>query len=397
MASSAKSNDVLIINCDETYPLDSVEALVKKSSQATCVETTIKPVRFSLPKLAEVSEEVKRKQLLCAILVLNAHESRLSINEKNAGIGYAVLYRALREASDGRVLVVIGSDEKSSAADGKVVSNWVRYKVASQFEDEYLDGRRGFVFSWGKSYYPVHEEAFQQYLRAIDSGRDGLDKPFSPAPVQRRPDPPIQSAKQLPGQGQGSAPVPSVVGPPPRASPNGGNIVSPPKPAHPPTTTNSTGTRVTQPNPEPPRGTQARSTRQAQTQSWPVLPEKGHPKAPGSVDLERQETEDRLRAHFAELKQKYPEYRGKLLGVIKYGRLDVGYTYALDESVLHFEVPKYITKTFYEEKKVTAVIDVVIYEDPKDDELAFMYLDATKSSKSQSSSGWRSVWPFSRK
>ncbi|XP_019647187.1 PREDICTED: uncharacterized protein LOC109487624 [Branchiostoma belcheri] len=396
MASSPKSNDVLIINCDETYPLDSVEALVKKSSQTTRVDTAIEPVRFSLPKLAEVSEEVKGKQLLCAILVLNAHESRLSINEKNAGIGYAVLYRALREASDGRVLVVIGSDEKSSAADGKVVSNWVRYKVASQFEDEYLDGRRGFVFSWGKSYYPVHEEAFQQYLRAIGSGKDGLDKPFSPAPVHRRPDPtPIQPAKQLPGQGQESAPAPSVVGPPPRASPNGDNIlvVTPSTSAHPPT--NSTSTRVTQPNPEPPRGTQVKSTGPAQTQSWPVLPEKGHPKAPGPVDVQRQETEDRLRAHFAELKQKYPEYRGKLLGVIKYGRLDVGYTYALDESVLHFEVPKYITKTFYDEQKATGVIDVVIYEDPKDGELAFMYLDATKSSKSKSSSGWR--WLFSRK
>ncbi|KAI8510464.1 hypothetical protein Bbelb_113800 [Branchiostoma belcheri] len=386
MASSAKSNDVLIINCDETYPLDSVEALVKKSSQATRVDTAIEPVRFSLPKLAEVSEEVKGKQLLCAILVLNAHESRLSINEKNAGIGYAVLYRALREASNGKVLVVIGADEKSSAADGKVVSNWVRYKVASQFEDEYLDGRRGFVFSWGKSYYPVHEEAFQQYLRAIGGGKDGLDKPFSPAPVQRRPDPtPIQPAKQLPGQGQGLAPAPSAVGPPPRASPNGDNIVSPPKPAHPPTSTNSTSTRVTQPNPEPPRGTQVRSTGPAQTQSWPVLPDKGHPKAPGPVDVQRQETEDRLRAHFAELKQKYPEYRGKLLGVIKYGRLDVGYTYALDESVLHFEVPKYITNTFYEEKRGTPVIDVVIYEDPKDGELAFMYLNPTKPSKPRSS------------
>ena len=32
-----------------------------------------------------------------AVFVVHAHESRLSINEENAGIGYAKLYRALLE------------------------------------------------------------------------------------------------------------------------------------------------------------------------------------------------------------------------------------------------------------------------------------------------------------
>ena len=34
-----------------------------------------------------------------AIFVVHAHESRLSINEDNAGIGYARLYRALLQAT----------------------------------------------------------------------------------------------------------------------------------------------------------------------------------------------------------------------------------------------------------------------------------------------------------
>ncbi|XP_066287405.1 uncharacterized protein [Branchiostoma lanceolatum] len=395
MASSAKSTDVLIINCDETYPLDSVQALVTKSSQATSIKTTIERRSFSLPKLAEVSEEVKGKPLLCAILVLNAHESRLSINEKNAGIGYAILYRALRAASNGRVLVVIGGDEKSSAADTKVVSDWVRYKVASQFEDEYLNGRRGFVFSWGKSYYPVHEEAFQQYLRAIGSGKDGLDKPFSPT-IQPLPPPKTtdQGGKDtkpptlnLQGVDPGLAPNASVVNRPIPTSSHtaqiGDNRGMPKKSTHPATPTNQMlgfGHRVTLLHTEPPYGTQDKSTGLAQVPHWPVLPERGHLKNPGSEEArKRQETEDRLRNHVNEVKKKYPTFRGKIIGVLRYGKLDVGYTYALDESALGFKVPGYITKTFYEDKMGVPEIDVIIYDDLSDDAIAFMYLDPSKS------------------
>ena len=34
-----------------------------------------------------------------AVLVVHAHESRLSINEDKAGIGYAKIYRALLQAT----------------------------------------------------------------------------------------------------------------------------------------------------------------------------------------------------------------------------------------------------------------------------------------------------------
>ena len=42
-----------------------------------------------------------------AVLVVHAHESRLSLNEDNAGIGYAKIYRALLRAS-GKSTVNIG-------------------------------------------------------------------------------------------------------------------------------------------------------------------------------------------------------------------------------------------------------------------------------------------------
>ena len=38
-------------------------------------------------------------QMDFAVFAVNAHESRLSINEDNAGIGYAKIYRALLKAT----------------------------------------------------------------------------------------------------------------------------------------------------------------------------------------------------------------------------------------------------------------------------------------------------------
>jgi len=40
-------------------------------------------------------------QMDLAVFVVHAHESRLSINEENAGIGYAKIYRALMRKTGG--------------------------------------------------------------------------------------------------------------------------------------------------------------------------------------------------------------------------------------------------------------------------------------------------------
>ncbi|XP_078684625.1 uncharacterized protein LOC144918060 [Branchiostoma floridae x Branchiostoma belcheri] len=176
------AREVLIVNCDSTYPLDSVVSLFETVFGDQ--DVSIQQKTFQISQLQAVSGEVRRRQLLCGVFVVNAYESRLSINEEKAGIGYAVLYRALLEAARGRVLVVIGGDDryKDGEQDTSVLSTWAYHKIAAQFDDTYLDGRRGFVFSWDERHNPVHQEALGSYLRAITSGQPGLQQPFTPTP-----------------------------------------------------------------------------------------------------------------------------------------------------------------------------------------------------------------------
>ncbi|XP_078684635.1 uncharacterized protein LOC144918063 [Branchiostoma floridae x Branchiostoma belcheri] len=204
------AKEVLIVNCDSTYPLDSVVSLFGDQ------DVSIQQKTFQISQLQAVSEEVRRRQLLCGVFVVNAYESRLSINEDRAGIGYAVLYRALLEAARGRVLVVIGGDDRYKAGeqDTSVLSTWAYHKIAAQFDDMYLDGRRGFVFSWDERHNPVHQEALGSYLRAITSGQPGLQQPFTPTPPPKplpKPEPsrpPSTSTDQRKSQAPRTDPKP---------------------------------------------------------------------------------------------------------------------------------------------------------------------------------------------
>ena len=55
---------------------------------------------FRLQQMTELCETAIPKLLMgVAIFIVHAHESRLSINEENAGIGYAKLYKALLHAT----------------------------------------------------------------------------------------------------------------------------------------------------------------------------------------------------------------------------------------------------------------------------------------------------------
>ena len=65
------------------------------------------------------------------------------------------------------MLIVIGGDSYYRNEDEKqrcVISRWAKRKVASQFREEYLDGRESFIFSWDKQHRPIHEEALRHYL-----------------------------------------------------------------------------------------------------------------------------------------------------------------------------------------------------------------------------------------
>ena len=68
---------------------------------------------------------------------------------------------------DGNVLIVIGGDdsyEDSAEEKNSFLSRWARRKMSSQFSEEYLDGRKSFIFSWDEGHRPIHEEALLHYF-----------------------------------------------------------------------------------------------------------------------------------------------------------------------------------------------------------------------------------------
>lgn len=170
-------------NHDNTYDLDVVVKLLDViKTKTTGIDIQSKKEYFRLHHMSELTKTIDSKtsderRMDYAIFAVNANESRLSINEENAGIGYAKLYRALLRATDERVIVVIGGDDNyrnASEEDGSLLSRWARRKVSSQFKEEFMDGTKGFIFSWDKKHRVIHEEALLHFL---DSKRKG--KKFS--------------------------------------------------------------------------------------------------------------------------------------------------------------------------------------------------------------------------
>ena len=81
------------------------------------------------------------------------------------------------------MLIVIGGDEHYTDEDEEertVISRWARRKVASQLNEEYLDGRKSFVFSWSKQHRQIHEEALLHYF---DPRKKGRKFEYQPKPV----------------------------------------------------------------------------------------------------------------------------------------------------------------------------------------------------------------------
>ena len=96
---------VHLFNCDKTYKLDVVKKLFEVVETKLNFAFSFQPRYFTLREMSEVCEN-KISQLKTddvAVFVVHAHESRLSINEDNAGIGYASIYRALLQATGEKV------------------------------------------------------------------------------------------------------------------------------------------------------------------------------------------------------------------------------------------------------------------------------------------------------
>ena len=56
-----------------------------------------------------------------------------------------------------------------------MISRWAWRKISSQFSEEFLDGRKGFIFSWNKEYRPIHEAALIHYLNPSESERQKFE------------------------------------------------------------------------------------------------------------------------------------------------------------------------------------------------------------------------------
>ena len=96
-----------LFNCDNTYNLEVVEKFLLDLEEKYGFKFSIDRLTFGLPLMAEVCEKTLPKLAMdVAVFVVHADESRLSINEDNAGIGYAKLYRALLQKTGGFLNVV---------------------------------------------------------------------------------------------------------------------------------------------------------------------------------------------------------------------------------------------------------------------------------------------------
>ena len=81
------------------------------------------------------------------------------------------------------MLIVIAGDtyyNDETEQEQCVISRWARRKVASQFDDEYLDGRKSFILSWNSTHRAIHEEAL---LHFFDPKKEGQKFRYQPKPV----------------------------------------------------------------------------------------------------------------------------------------------------------------------------------------------------------------------
>ena len=91
-----------------------------------------------------------------------------------------------------KVIIVIGSDVNYKDADeeqSSVLSRWAYHKVASQFDEQFMDGRKSFIFSWDKEHRPIHEEALLHYFDPKRKGKKFVPKLVPVEPKGHQVDP----------------------------------------------------------------------------------------------------------------------------------------------------------------------------------------------------------------
>ncbi|XP_077984307.1 uncharacterized protein LOC144438951 [Glandiceps talaboti] len=162
--------NILLINCDRLVNLEDIKHdLFSFPNASTVVDAKVE--YFALKDMDSKADNIKTRQNKpdMAIFVVNANESRLSINEPSAGIGYTEMYTALQHATGDKVIVIIAGD-KHYGDKTESISRWARHKIASQFSQEYLSGKKGLVFSWDTKPEIHHKEALLKYMEGTFEG-----------------------------------------------------------------------------------------------------------------------------------------------------------------------------------------------------------------------------------
>ena len=91
-----------LFNCDNTYNLEIVEKFLLEVEEKYGFKFSIDRRYFGLPRMVEVCDRIiPTLNMDVAVFVVHANESRLFINEDNAGIGYTGIYRALLKNTGG--------------------------------------------------------------------------------------------------------------------------------------------------------------------------------------------------------------------------------------------------------------------------------------------------------
>ena len=99
-----------LFNCDNTYNLEIVERFLLEVEEKYGFKFLVGRLYFGLQRMTEVCDRIiPTLDMDVAVFVVHANESRLSINEDNAGIGYARIYRALLKKTGGLQLSLNGS------------------------------------------------------------------------------------------------------------------------------------------------------------------------------------------------------------------------------------------------------------------------------------------------
>ena len=94
------SQRTCLLNCDGTYKLDAVERFLMEVQEKHGFELSTDKRYVGVNEISKFCETIlPQLEMDFAIFVVHAEESRLSINEDNAGIGYTKIYRALLQAT----------------------------------------------------------------------------------------------------------------------------------------------------------------------------------------------------------------------------------------------------------------------------------------------------------